>query len=69
MAYDKLKANAIEEAITEAMFDFGASKTFVNSGRGMQLTGPSNIIVVTAKGTELPASNTALPSPRVPGRQ
>jgi hypothetical protein len=42
------------------MLDSGASKTFVNSGRGMQLTGPSNKIVVTANGTELPASNTAL---------
>jgi len=42
------------------MLDSGASKTFVNSGRGMQLTGPSNKIVVTANGTELPASNTVL---------
>ena len=57
---NQLEANAIEEAITEAMVDSGASKTFVNSGRGMQLTGPSNKIVVTANGTELPASNTAL---------
>jgi hypothetical protein len=36
------------------------SKTFVNSGQGMQLTGPSNKIVVTANRTELPASNTVL---------
>jgi hypothetical protein len=28
----QLEANAIEEAITEAMLDSGASKTFVNSG-------------------------------------
>jgi hypothetical protein len=42
------------------MLDSGASKTFVNSGRGMQLTGPFNIFFVTANGTELPASNTAL---------
>jgi len=56
----QLEANAIEEAITEAILDSGASKTFVNSRRGMQLTGPSNKIVVTANGTELPVSNTAL---------
>jgi hypothetical protein len=42
------------------MLDSGASKTFVNSGQGMQLTGPSKKIVVTANETELPASNTAL---------
>ena len=42
------------------MLDSGASKTFVNSERGMQLTGPSNKIVVTANRTKLPASNTAL---------
>jgi hypothetical protein len=42
------------------MLNSGASKTFVNSERGMQLTRPSNKIVVTANGTELPASNTAL---------
>ena len=42
------------------MLDSGASKTFVNSGRGMQLTGPANKIVVTANKTELPASNTVL---------
>jgi hypothetical protein len=59
-ASNQLRASAIEEAITEAMLDFGASKTFVNSGQGMQLTGPSNKIVVTVNGTELPASNTAL---------
>jgi hypothetical protein len=46
------------------MLDSGASKTFVNSGRGMQLTGPSNKVIVTADGTKLPASNTALlPTP------
>ncbi|KAL7476597.1 hypothetical protein ACHAW6_002954 [Cyclotella cf. meneghiniana] len=42
------------------MLDSGASKTFVNSRRGLQLTGTSNKVVVTANGTELPASNTAL---------
>jgi hypothetical protein len=56
----QLEANAIEEAITEVMSDSGTSKTFVNSRRGMQLTRPSNKIVVTANGTELPASNNAL---------
>ncbi len=59
-ASNQLKANSIEEAITEAMLDSGASKTFVNSGRGMQLTGPTNKIVVTANETELPASNTVM---------
>ena len=57
----QLEANAIEEAITEAMLDSGTTKTVVNSGQGMQLTGPSNKIVVTANGGELTASNTALP--------
>jgi hypothetical protein len=42
------------------MFDSGTTKTIVNSGRGMQLTGPSNKIVVAANGGELTASNTAL---------
>jgi hypothetical protein len=55
-----LEANAIEEAITQAMLDSGASKTFVNSRRGMQRTGLSNKVVVTADGTEHPASHTVL---------
>jgi hypothetical protein len=63
-ASKQLEANAIEEAITQAMLDSGASKTFVNSGRGMQLTGPSNKVIVTASGSELPASNSALLSTR-----
>ena len=42
------------------MLDSGTTKTIVNSGRGMQLTGPSNTIVVAANGGELTASNTAL---------
>ena len=42
------------------MLDSGASKHFVNSRRGIQLTGTSNKAVVTADGTKLPASNTAL---------
>jgi hypothetical protein len=55
-----LEANAIEEAITQAMLDSGASKTFVNSRRGMQRTGLFNKVVVTADGTEHPASHTVL---------
>ena len=54
------EANAVEEAITQAMLDSGASKTFINSHRGLELTGLSNKTVVTANGSELPASNTAL---------
>ena len=42
------------------MLDSGASKTFVNSSQGLELTGTSDKIVVTANGSELPASNTAL---------
>jgi hypothetical protein len=56
----QLEANAIEEAITQAMLDSGASKTFVNSRRGMQRTGLSDKVVVTADGTEHPASHTVL---------
>jgi hypothetical protein len=59
-ASNQLKANAIEEAITEAMLDSGTTKTVVNSGQGMQLTRPSDKIVVVANGGELAASNTAL---------
>jgi hypothetical protein len=47
------------------MLDSGAFKTFVNSRRGLQLTGPSNKVVVTAGGTKLHASNTTLLSTRV----
>jgi hypothetical protein len=36
------------------------TKTVVNSGQGMQLTGPSDKIVVVANGGELAASNTVL---------
>ena len=46
------------------MLDSGASKTFVNSRRGLQLTGPSNKVVVTTGGTKLHASNTRLLSTR-----
>ena len=59
-ASKQLEANAIEEAITQAMLDSGASKTFVNSRRGMQRTGLSDKVVVTADGTEHPASHTVL---------
>ena len=46
----QLEANAIEEAIMQAMLDSGASKTFVNSRRGLQLTGHSDKVVTTASG-------------------
>ncbi len=46
------------------MLDSGASKTFVNSRRGLQLTGPSNKVVITAGGTKLHVSNTPLLSTR-----
>ena len=59
-AAKQLEANAIEEAITQAILDSGASKTFVNSRRGMQRTGLSDKVVVTADGTEHPASHTVL---------
>jgi hypothetical protein len=42
------------------MLDSGASKTFVNSQGGLQLTGPSNKVVVPTGGTKLHASNTVL---------
>jgi hypothetical protein len=56
----QLESNAIEHAITQAMLDSGASKMFVNSRRGLQLTGPSDKVVVTAGGTKLHATNTGL---------
>jgi hypothetical protein len=56
----QLEANTIKEAIKEAMLDSGTTKTVVNSGRGMQPTGPSNKIVVAANGGKLTASDTAL---------
>ncbi len=70
----QLEANTIEEAITQAMLvDLGASKTFVNSRRGLQLTGRPNKVVVTTGDTKLKATSTGLLSthysPRVPGRQ
>jgi hypothetical protein len=42
------------------MLDSRASKTFVNSRQGLQLTRKSNKTVVTANGIELPVLNTAL---------
>jgi hypothetical protein len=60
----QLEDNAIEHAITQAMLDSGASKTFVNSGQGLQLTGPSEKVVVTAGGTKLHVTNTGLLSTR-----
>jgi len=56
----QLEANAIEEAITQAMLDSGASKTFVNSRRGLQLTEHSDKVVATAGDTKLRATNTKL---------
>ena len=61
-ASKQLEANAIEEAIRQAMLDSGASKTFVNSRQGMQRTGLCNKVVVTADGTKLPASHILLPT-------
>jgi hypothetical protein len=49
----QLEANAIEKAITQAVLDYGASKTFVNSRRGLQLTGRSDKVAATAGGTKL----------------
>jgi hypothetical protein len=46
------------------MLDSGASKTFVNSRRGLHLTGLSNKIIVTAGGTKLQATHTGLLSTR-----
>jgi hypothetical protein len=42
------------------MLHSGTTKTVVNSGRGLQLTGPSDKIVVIANGGELAAPNTLL---------
>jgi hypothetical protein len=56
----QLETNAIEEAITQAMLDSGASKTFVNSRQGLHLTGRSDKVVLTASGTKLQATNTRL---------
>ena len=46
------------------MLDSGASKTFVNSRRGLQLTGRSDKVVETAGGTKLQATDTGLLSTR-----
>jgi hypothetical protein len=46
------------------MLDSGASKTFVNSRRGLQLTGRSDKVVETAGGTKLHATDTGLLSTR-----
>jgi hypothetical protein len=42
------------------MLDSGASKTFVNTPNGMELTGISDKVIITADGAEVPATNTAL---------
>ncbi len=56
----QLEANAIKEAITQAMLDSGASNTFANSQQGLQLTGLSDKIIVTTGGMKLQAMNTGL---------
>ena len=63
-AAKRLDDRIFTEAITEAMLDSGASKTFVNSKIGLQLTGPSDKVVVTAGGTTLNATNTGMLSTR-----
>ena len=60
----QLESNAIKEAITQAMLDSGASKTFVNSRRGLQLTGRSDKVVETTGGMKLQAMDTGLLSTR-----
>ncbi len=42
------------------MLDSGASKAFVESRRGLQLTGRSDKVVITASGTKLQATHTGL---------
>ena len=59
----QLEANAIEEA-TQAMLDLGASKTCVNSRRGLHLTCLSDKIIVTTNGMKLQATYTGLLSTR-----
>eukprot|EP00804_Cyclotella_cryptica_P001131 CCRYP_008401-RA/>CCRYP_008401-RA protein AED:0.27 eAED:0.27 QI:0/0/0/1/0/0/4/0/702 len=56
----QLETNAIDEVIQQAMLDSGASKTFVNTHKGMELTGISDRVIVTTDGAEVPATNTAL---------
>ncbi len=56
----QLEANAIEQAITQAMLDSGASKTFVESRQGLQLTGRSDKVIVATSGTKLQAAHTGL---------
>ena len=46
------------------MLDSGASKTFVNSRQGLQLTARSGKVIATAGGTKLKATNTGLMSTR-----
>ena len=59
-----LEANLIDEAIKQAMLDSGATKTFVNSEVGLQITGLSDKVVHTAGGTTLHATNTGFLSTR-----
>jgi hypothetical protein len=55
-----IEANAIEEAIQQAMLDSAASKTFVKSSRGMEVTGESDKQVMAANGGSISATHTAL---------
>ena len=54
----QLEVDTIKQAIMQAMLDSSASKTFVNTHQGLQLTGPTNTTVITAGGTKLCTSNT-----------
>jgi hypothetical protein len=56
----QLEANAITEAIQQAMLDSAASKTFVRSSRGMEITGESDKQVMAANGGSISATHTAL---------
>jgi hypothetical protein len=56
----QLEANAIQEAIEQAMIDSGASRTFVKSADGMELRGTSDKQLMAANGGSLSATHTAL---------
>ena len=55
-----MQDNAIQEAIEHAMIDSGASRNFVKSARGMELTGLSDKQVMAADRGSLSATHTAL---------
>jgi soluble cytochrome b562 len=56
----QLEANAIQEAIEQAMINSGASRTFVKSANGMELTGTLDKQLLAANGGSLSATHTAL---------